>query len=152
MPGQYRIYRVAQSKTVSSPGCYPDGIPESEAQDTTTFRTGATFAIFAADTKVYFLDMGSGEGAMTIEGERDGRDYSFSGTDVDVEPSSDNTITTTLTVTVDATIKGKKITGTSVTDTRSTCTGQNCPNGTMCTTTTDFEGSEMKDVELEHPV
>lgn len=146
MPGQYRIYRVANSTTVFSPSC---GAPsDSEAQDTSTFRTGVTFAIFAADTKVYFMEFGE----VVLEGDREGSDYAFSGTDVDVEPSSDNTVTTTHTVSVDVTIKGKKISGTATDDLRVTCMGNNCPEGSMCTATTDFEGSEIKDVELQHPV
>jgi hypothetical protein len=152
MPGQYRIYRVANSTTISSPGCFPDGIPEDQAQDTDTFRTGTTFGIFAADTKVYFLEGMFMGGFTTIEGDREGRDYSFSGTQVDVTPGSDNTITDTTAVLVDMTIKGKKVSGTVLVDIRSTCMGNNCPNGVLCTQTTDFEGSEIKGVELEHPV
>jgi hypothetical protein len=147
VPGKYRIYRVANSKTASSPGCYPDGIPEDVAQDTTTFKTGQTFAVYAAGSGTFFLEMvyvGDGE-FYTIEGTRSGREYTFEGTTVDVQPSSEPPVTVTETFTVDLMIKGRKVEGTFTYDRRST-------DGEMCTRTTDFVGAEVKDVDLEHPV
>jgi hypothetical protein len=140
MPGQYRVYRVANSTTVYSPGC-PD-LPD--LQDTTTFRSGQTFAIFAADTKVYFLDIGAGEGSVTVEGSREGRDYTFEGVDRNVDSDGNATIHS---LTVELSIKGRKVEGTSTTEDQVTA-----PDPYLCIKETDFEGSEMKDVELEHPV
>jgi len=140
MPGQYRIYRVASSATAYSPGC--PNLPDP--QDTTTFRTGSTFAIFAADTKVYFIEGTFGDEFKTLEGDREGRDYSFEGVDRNVDSDGNATIQT---LTVELSIKGRKVEGTLTTEDQ--VTG---PDPFLCTKTTDFEGSEMKGVKLEHPV
>lgn len=151
-PGKYRFYRVANAKSEQSPGCYPNGqIPESEAFDTTTFKTGATFGIFAADSDVFYLDMDT----VSIEGSKDGIGaYQFKGESVDLEPFGANgSITTTTKVTVKLEKSGRKVSGTSTEDVTVLCSNdQNCPSPSQCVIKTDFEGSEIEGVELEHGV
>ncbi|MEM9461997.1 MAG: hypothetical protein AAGF11_48005 [Myxococcota bacterium] len=156
-PGEYRVYRVANEDTVESTGCYPSDPGEDITGDSTTVRVGQTFGIFAADSDVYFLDFEM----ASLAGSRDGKDYSFSGETVDVmilpDPAggAESRFTSTSILDVNLTIDGKKISGTSVLEVTTSCTGgAQCPDpaNTTCTTTTNFQGSEVKDVELEHGV
>jgi hypothetical protein len=150
-PGKYRLYRIANAKSEMSPGCFPDGmIPESEAFDTTTFKTGATFAIYAADSDVFYLDMDT----VSVEGEKDGIGaYKFKGDEKDYEPFGDGNIITTTILTVKLEKSGRKVTGTSTQDVQVVCSGdQNCPNPSQCITKTSFEGAEIEGVELQHGV
>ena len=150
-PGEYRIYRVANEDTVESTGCYPSPPGPEITGDSTTVRAGQTFAIFAADADTYFLDFDM----LSLVGTRDGADYSFNGETVDVELLGDSTLTTTSILDIDVNITGRKVTGTSVLEVTNSCTGgMNCPMPamTVCTTTTEFQGSEIKGVELEHGV
>jgi len=150
-PGEYRVYRVANQDTEESNGCYPSPPDIDVTGDSTTVRVGQTFAVFAADSETYFLDFEN----LSLAGNRDGNAYSFNGETVDVTLQGDSTITMTSILDIDLTIEGRKITGTSTLDVSSTCTGgMACPDpaNTQCITTTKFDGSEMKDVELEHGV
>ncbi len=155
MPGKYRLYRVANSKTESSPSCYGGMIPPSIAQDTDSFKTGSTFAIFAADSDVFYLDVAD----QTVQGEKKKLgEYEFAGTSVDVEPSGDPNVQATTTTTTKLTIKleksGRKVSGKSTLDVNVVCVGGDCPMGinSQCTQNTSFEGAEMQDVDLEHSV
>ena len=154
MPGQYRVYRIANEETDSSGGCFPSTPGVDITGDSTTVRAGQTFAVYAADAETYFLDF---EG-FSLAGVRDGGDYSFTGEIVDVMllgPMQDSTQTVTTVYDVDLTIAGKKITGSTVEEVRSECSGgMSCPNpaSMVCTRTTEFQGAEIKGVELEHGV
>ncbi|MCA9663412.1 MAG: hypothetical protein KC486_34095 [Myxococcales bacterium] len=146
-PGQYVIIRVANADTAVSDSCYVDNmVPDGEKDDRTDFRTGGSIAIFAADSETYFLESDNMGVATSIEGTRDGGDYSFSGEDIDVE--AEYTITTT--VDVDLTIKNKSVIGSSVWTQQ--CSGNNCPVLPSCVRTTDFVGTIVNGVELEHGV
>jgi len=151
-PGEYRVYRVANEDTIESSGCYPSAPGVDITGDMTTVRAGQTFAIYAADSETYFLDFEM----ISLAGTRDATDYTFDGETVDVTTiGPDSVQTLTSIVDVDLTIEGKKISGTSVLEVTSSCTGgMSCPTPatSVCTTTTNFEGSELKDVELEHGV
>lgn len=156
-PGEYRVYRVANEDTVESTGCYPIDPGPAITGDSTTVRVGQTFGIYAADEETYFLDFEM----ASLAGTRDGKDYSFNGETVDVEilvdPTNqmESTVTSTSILDVDVTIEGKKISGTSVLEVTVNCSGgTSCPDpaNTVCTRTTTFQGSEVKDVELEHGV
>ncbi len=151
-PGKYRIYRVANAKAELSPGCFPNGqVPESEAFDTTTFKTGSTFAIFASDTDVFYLDLDT----ESIEGEKSGMgEYKFQGESVDIEPFGMNgSIQTTRKLTVKVEKSGRKVKGTSTEDVTVLCSNdQNCSQPSQCVAKVSFEGSEIEGVELEHGV
>jgi hypothetical protein len=146
-PGDYVIIRVANADVAESDSCYVDNmVPDSEKDDRTDFRTGGSISIFAADTETYFLEIDNMGSATSIEGTRDGGDYSFSGESVDVE--AEYTITTT--VEVDLTISNKSVVGSSVWTQQ--CSGNNCPVLPSCVQTTDFVGTVVRGVELEHGV
>lgn len=153
VPGEYRIYRVANAKEQRSPGCYPDGmIPESEQFDSTSFKSGATFAIYAADSDVFYLDTD----AASVEGKKTGMGaYEFKGELTDIEPfGGDNGQTqTTQILTIKVEKSGRKIKGTTVDDVTVVCAGDpNCPPISQCRTEVEFEGAEVTDVELQHGV
>jgi hypothetical protein len=146
-PGTYRIYRVAQSSTESSAGCFPGGPPADSAGDSSTFKSGMTFAIYAHDSDTFFLDLAD----ESLQGKKDG-DYTFEGTSIDVTPDPDATTRVLHNGKVKLDISGRKISGTTTVEDSMSCTGANCPAAFQCITTTKFEGSEIKDVDLEHPV
>lgn len=150
-PGQYRIYRVAAAVAEQSTGCFPSSPGPDITGDSSTFRSGQTFAIYAADSDVFFMDLE----ALTLEGTKDGSDLSFHGESVDVQNlGGDTTLTVTTVMDVNVEIEGKKISGSSTLDVTQSCSGMNCPMpaNSQCITTQSFRGSEVKDVELEHQV
>ncbi|MCA9709870.1 MAG: hypothetical protein KDK70_28785 [Myxococcales bacterium] len=152
-PGEYRVYRIANEDSEQSNGCFPSTPGPDVTGDSTTVRVGQTFGIFAADPDTYFLDFE----ALSLAGVRDGKDYAFNGETVDVMvfgPNNDSTQTVTSILDVDLTISGRQLEGTSVLEVTSECVGMSCPTpaNTVCTTTTSFQGSEVKDVELEHSI
>ena len=143
-PGQYVIIRLANAELTQSASCYPDNmVPDSLKDDRTTLSTGASIAIFAADSETYYLELA--EGAVSIEGSRDGKDYSFLGEEADVEENS----TTTVKWDIQTTVNNKSVTGTSIITT--TCSGDGC-GVTSCVQTTNFVGTVVKGVELEHGI
>ena len=144
IPGQYRVYRVAATTTSTTPDCGMMGDPG----DSTTFKSGMTFAIYAADTETYYLDLE----AESVEGKRSGSKYTFEGETVDVTDGGGFTLRALRNLEVKAEIKTRKISGTWIEENSTSCTGMGCPAATSCIVTVKFEGSEMKDVELEHPV
>lgn len=151
-PGQYRIYRIASSSAEQSPGCYPSAPGVDITGDSTTFRTGQTFAVFAADSDIFFLDLEE----FSLQGDKSGSDYKFTAESTDVmNLGGDSILTVTTAAVINVEIKGKKVRGTSTFDVRQSCSGgMNCPNpsSTQCITTQSFLGSEVKDAELEHPI
>ncbi len=150
-PGQYRVYRVASTTAGLTMGCYPSAPGVDITGDSSTLRTGQTFAVYAADRDTFFLDFET----FSLAGTKDGSDYAFTGEDVDVMTVGDSTVTVTTITSINAEIKGKKISGTSVVDTISHCSGgTSCPNpsSSQCITTVAFQGAEVKDVDLEHAI
>ncbi|HGG56370.1 MAG TPA: hypothetical protein ENK31_01090 [Nannocystis exedens] len=142
-PGHYVIIRLASAKTTESASCWDNMVPDSIKDDTTTLATGSSVAIFAADADTYYLELA--DGTISIEGTRDGKDYSFFGEDIDVEEYS----TTTVTWDVQTTINNKSVTGKSITTT--TCTGDGCGIAS-CVQTTEFVGTVVKGVELQRGI
>ncbi|MCX4240663.1 hypothetical protein [Paraliomyxa miuraensis] len=150
-PGQYKIYRVAQAEADQSSGCYPSDPGVDVTGDSTTFRTGLTFAIFAADSDTFFMDIAG----VSLEGTQNGSEYSFKGNSVDVMTiAADTTLTVTTDTVVDVEIKGAKISGSAETTITQECSGPGCPMpaNSQCITTQDFLGAEVKGAELEYPL
>lgn len=150
-PGQYHVFRVASSSAELSTGCFPSAPGPDITGDSSTLRTGQTFAIYAADSETFFLDFDM----FSLAGTKDGSDYTFTGESVDVMTVADSTITTTSVTTIDAEIKGAKISGTSVVDVTSNCSGgMGCPMppSSHCVTTVEFKGAKVKGVDLEHAI
>ena len=149
-PGEYRVYRVANEETMESNGCYPSPPGQDITGDSTTVRAGQTFAIYAADADTYFLDFEM----ISLVGIRDANEYSFHGETVDVSTQAGPTVTTTTIADVDVTIEGKTISGVSTVEITTNCSGMGCPDpaNSVCTRTTEFQGSELKDVELQHGI
>lgn len=151
-PGEYAIIRIADATPEQSISCYPNMIiPPDEAEDSTDFRTGGSVALFAADAETYFLETGLG----SIEGSRDGKDYTFVGTDVDVnyifnpDSSLDEKQTNTTESRVTMTIEGRNVAGRRVLTL--SCAGYACPY-VSCVETTEFVGTVVRGVDLEHPI
>jgi hypothetical protein len=150
-PGQYHVFRVASSSAEQSSGCYPFVPGPDITGDSSTLRTGQTFAIYAADSDTFFLDFET----FSLVGTKDGSDYTFTGESVDVSLAGDSTVTVTSVTTLEAEIKGNKISGTSVLDVTQSCSGgTSCPSPatSQCITTVSFQGAKLKDVDLEHPI
>ncbi|MEZ4383224.1 MAG: hypothetical protein R3A79_17990 [Nannocystaceae bacterium] len=149
-PGQYVIIRVANADLQRSDSCYFDNmVPDSIRDDRTDFRTGSSLAVFAADSETYFIEYDFNGTPVSIEGTRDGGDYSFAGEDVNVEQE----YTVTQIVEVDMTIKNKTVIGTTVATRQ--CSGNGCEGASevpSCVETIDFVGTIVSDVELEHGV
>ncbi len=140
-PGQYVIIRLANAETTESASCYDNMVPDNIKDDRTTLSVASSVAIFAADPETYFLELD----AISIEGSRDGKDYSFAGETVDVEMDATSTVVDDVQLTID----NKSVTGTWI-NTYS-CNGSNC-GITSCVRTTNFVGTIVKGVELEHGV
>lgn len=150
-PGQYHVFRVASSSAEQSSGCYPVAPGPDITGDSSTLRTGQTFAIYAADNETVFLDFET----FSLAGTKDGSDLSFSGENIDVSLQGDSTVTVTSITTVDMEVSGNKVTGTSTLDVTSTCTGgTSCPTpaSSQCISTVQFQGAKIKGVDLEHPI
>ncbi len=150
-PGQYHVYRVASTTAELSAGCYPSAPGIDITGDSSTLRSGQTFAIYAADQDTFFLDFET----YSLAGTKDGSDYTFTGENIDAMTVGDSTLTVTTITTVEAEIKGKKISGTSTVDTSSRCSGgMSCPNPstTQCVATVAFQGAKVNGVDLEHPI
>jgi hypothetical protein len=145
-PGEYRVYKVTYVGKVAQADCNIDVDP----LDRNTFFTAESFYLFASDPDNYFLEYNG----TTMLGERSGKDYSFYGETIDGNDDIDGIVTTsTHTVKVNLTLTGYQVVG-DVTDFLSNVCSGNCdgvPTG-QCTTTWEFQGTEIKDVELEHGV
>ena len=153
--GDYVIYRVAFDEQDLSSGCYfpNDGPGPNEKSDSSTILDGTTFILYAGPEDTFYLDTGS----AILEGTADGDVYSFSGKVVDVNyanaDGSGDKFTTTDTLTIDFTVDGSSAFGT-VSNTHSeTCKASTCPDlPPSCTTSQDFVGTEVDDIELKHDV
>ena len=150
-PGQYRIYRVAAAEAEQSTGCFPSPPGPDVTGDSSSFRTGQTFAVYAADSDLFFMDIGE----FTLEGTKDGSDFAFKGESVDVQDlGGDTTLTTTTVMTVDISIEGKKVSGSSTLEVTNNCLGPACPMPatSQSITTQTLRGAEVQAAELEHPI
>lgn len=151
-PGDYIIYRVAQTSADQSSGCYGGTVPPDEKYDSSTFRATGTFIIYAGAEDKFYLD----DGKDTLEGTLDGDTYTFTGkkTDVNFSGANDSTkITDSETLTITVTVDGSTVTGQAVDKVSEKCSGTGCPAAPpSCTVTIEFVGTEVDDVELKHDV
>jgi hypothetical protein len=151
-PGDYVIYRVSYGELSRSSGCYPDKeVPADEKSDSTTYRTGTSFILYAGAEDAFYLDTGE----KTLQGTKSSDTYAFAGKAVDVEYSNPNgtgaKTTVTVTATVDMTVDGEAVSGKVTTKTTQKCTGSDaCPDDFSCTESVDFVGMEVEDVQLFH--
>ncbi|MEZ4452409.1 MAG: hypothetical protein R3B09_23285 [Nannocystaceae bacterium] len=155
-PGDYVIVRVASADQEVSMSCYGGNpVDKNIAEDTSDLRAAGSFALFAADKENFFLEIDHGDGLDSIAGVRDGKDYSFEGTSVNVDyPFNPQTMaedkqTTTTQYQTDMTIAGHDVSGRDVVTI--SCTGYACPYAS-CVVTTEFVGTVVRDVELEHGI
>lgn len=153
-PGEYVVYQVASTETTESDGCYQNSIvPPEVAFDSSTFREGYTFVLYAGPDDTYFLNMQS----LLLEGTADGDVYSFEGESVDITFSGpDGTgdkYESTSRMSVEVTVDGSLVNGTAKTRTTDRCTGTTCnPLPPDCTRTSEFVGIEVENVKLKHEV
>jgi hypothetical protein len=79
--GDFVLYRVSAEPLAVSPACYyPDEVPPpSEANDTSTFRSSSTFAVYRTAEDTLILDI---NGAAIPGGESD-EGYEFVGYQID---------------------------------------------------------------------
>ena len=148
-PGDYVVIRIAAT-TGKSTSCYPDGIvPPDEAMDMTDIRGGASLVIFASDKESYWLEFGN----ASFPGSRDGKEYTFTGEDVDVDDNGMGPFRTRATLhDMQLTIAGSSVEGKYTIE--ATCTASdmsNCPIPS-CVTTTDFVGTVVRGVDLEYAI
>lgn len=153
-PGDYKLYRVAIDKTgAKSAGCYPDSkIPDAVKQSSDDMRESQTWEIYAGtqDPAQFFLEIDSGK--ETLEGSLADKTYTFETTKIDVALDPPYKRTKTDRLTIDVTVDGKTIRG-SVTSTHSEkCSGgDQCPKVSVtCSQTSDYDGTEVDDVQLRH--
>ena len=148
--GDYVIYRIAFAESSQAADCFPDGEDIDETSDTSTFRSGGTFAIFTSpESKLLEVE------GVVLEGEKTEGALRFSGTSDDVEffgagDASSTHTTQTLTVTIDP--AGANVTGSAVSIDGQTCDGSDCTefDTFSCTSTSTFVGSRINGVDLEH--
>ena len=153
-PGDYVIYRVSPAATEQSLGCYGPGvtaIPPNEASDSTTIRAASTWIIYASINDAYYLDSGT----VTLEGITSDNGYTFTGKEVDVEYEGPDgmgyKLTMTHSFTVDVITDGDAISGTSTAKTSYRCAGTTCPAEIpTCTKTTNFVGTHVDEIQLNH--
>lgn len=150
-PGDYVLYRIGAATTEYTQDCFPNGQDPDDASDSTTFRAGETIVIFRAPDGVYFIDTGD----FMIEGTLSGGTFDFNGESIDIEyfGSNDNsqtTETTTVDITMDT--QGASVSGSFVSSVIQTCSGPACDefDSYSCTGTSQFVGTRVNDVELEH--
>jgi hypothetical protein len=154
-PGDYNVYRIAFQAPTLSAGCYAAGqVPVNEEQDTSNEFIADTWILYMGPDDKAYLDVGS----TTVQGNKSGDDFSFSGQRTDVEIFDDGMggveRTETRYTSTDVTLKltGKVVEGVMIQTEDFSCTGNNCPENLNCTTTTNFVGGQVDDVELEHEV
>lgn len=153
-PGEYVVYQVASTEQTQSDGCYQNSIvPPDVAFDSSSFRDGFTFVLFAGPEDTYFLDADDD----ILEGTADGDVYSFEGESVNIEFSGpDGTgdkYESTSRTSVEITVDGSLVNGTVKTRTTERCTGTTCnPLPPDCSRTAEFVGIEVEDVKLNHEV
>lgn len=152
-PGDYAVLRIAAVKDpIKSASCYPDMVIDPNvAMDNYEVRSGDSLAIFASDKETYWLEWTSA--AVAIEGSRDGKDYTFNGIDTDVEePVMGERTTNNYEHGIKITIAGSSVTGQYLLTHTCMSTLQNACPYASCVSTTDFVGTVVKGVELEHGI
>jgi hypothetical protein len=159
-PGDYVVYRVAETSTSLSDGCYWEyhGAHANVRDDSSSLHTSATFVLYVGTEETYYLDIGPVTLDGAFEGDSDaGEDYYFEGKTVDVNWDNANGSgakrTTTVKTSVDMSIDGELVVGTLEVRHSWACDGQGC--GELppdCTETVEFVGTEVEDVQLEHEV
>ena len=152
-PGDYVIYRVSPAVTEESLGCYyPDMVvPPNSASDSTTIREASTWIIYASINDAYYLDSGTN----TLEGIASDNGYTFTGKTVDVQydvpDGTGSKRTTTDSVTIDVITDGDAISGKSTLKRTYGCAGATCGEKIpTCTKTTDFVGTHVDEIQLQH--
>lgn len=154
-PGDYVIYKVALDEPSKSSGCYyPETGPDPNTKsDSSTARAPATWILTAGPDDVFYLDTGK----AVLEGQASGDGYTFDLKTTDVNYDNDDPSQTkrtdTESVSVTMTVDGNAVSGTVTDKISHKCSGSNCGNPIpSCTSSTDFTGSEIDDVELQHQV
>lgn len=152
-PGDYVIYRVSPGVTDETSGCYyPEtDPPPNQASDSTSIRESGTWIIYASINDAFYMDSGT----KTLEGVATDNGYQFTGKTVDVQyDQADGTgskRTTTDSYTVDIIVDGDAISGTSTWKTTYGCAGTTCGDKVpSCTRTTDFVGTHVDEIQLNH--
>lgn len=152
-PGDYVIYRVSPGVTDETSGCYyPDmAPPANQASDSTTVRGSSTWIIYASINDAFYLDSGTN----TLEGVATDSGYQFTGKTVDVDfdmpDGTGSKRTTTVSFTIDVITDGDAISGTSTKKTTFGCAGSTCGEKIpSCTETTDFVGTHVDEIQLNH--
>jgi hypothetical protein len=146
-PGDYVIYRVAVSNEKAGKDCEID---DEDKDDSSTFKASDTFILYAGTEDAFFLDIGN----TTLEGEEEDDGYKFSAKSVDIDVlggTPDDKVTRINTMTVQMTVDGAAVSGkiTRKTSLEYACAGPCLPNSS-CTRSSEFVGSEIEDVELQH--
>jgi hypothetical protein len=154
-PGDYVVYRIGSTTHELSGDCQ---LGPNEVQDTSSIRASGTVVLYAGQEGEFFLETA----AATLLGElgnapESGVGYEFKGRSVDVEyANADGTGTkrvVTVSSEIDLEVDGALATGEMRTVTVLQCTGNDCGNiPGKCTQTTEFIGTEVEDVGLEHDV
>jgi hypothetical protein len=153
-PGEYVVYRVASSSDDLSSSCDAGANIDD---DSSSFRAAETMVLFAGEEGAFYLDVGG----IALEGEMEstdlGDEYTFTGATVDVEFSSPDGTgtkwTTTVRTTVHLVADGDMASGDTDEKTTVKCSGELCGDDEMsCTVSTDFVGTRVEDVDLEHQV
>lgn len=150
-PGDYRVYRVASLPDQLELDCFEGEVDPNYAQDGTSFFSAASVAVFATDKDTYFVEFGGN----TLTGTRSGKDYAFTGEDVDVEVMGELTVTQSTSLELALEISGREIYGEYTVVERNTCSGDGCDalgGDYRCTRRGSFFGAEVKDVDLEYSV
>ena len=155
-PGEYSVFRVSYGESAQDLAC---GVTDPTL---VTLPTGdsygdpETLVIFAHDDVYYLEYEGLGvDGLVTLEGVRDGKSYSFLGTEVSYElldEAGTSFLTTSEALEVVLDVDGKNIDGSVTHTTTISCLGAVCPTigfPQSCTTTQPFAGSLVPDAQVE---
>lgn len=154
-PGDYVVYRIASAQQEFSSSC---NLTANEISDSSTVHVSGTVILFAGQEGEFYLDTGEVTLPGEFTGESDaGMDYEFDGKTVDVEWSNPEGTGTKLVSTVkhevDLTIDDELLSGETRIKYSYQCSGEGCANTLpKCTVTTEFVGTEVEDVDLEHNV
>jgi hypothetical protein len=152
-PGDYVIYRVTPGTTDQNAGCYyPDTEPAPNVEsDSSTVRATGTWFIYASINDAFYLD----DGQNTLEGVATDTGYQFTGKTVNVQydipdgTGSKRTVTDSFTVSI--VTDGDAISGSNVAKTTYGCAGTTCGDKIpSCTKTTDFVGTHVDEIQLNH--
>lgn len=154
-PGDYYVYRIASAQSDMSDSC---NLTANEINDSSSLHAAGTLILFAGHEDEYYLDMGT----TTLDGEFKadsdvGEEYEFAGKTTDIEWSDPNGAGTKVTTTVDheldLAIDGELVTGEYTVKTNVSCNGEFCDGVPYsCTSTVEFVGTEVEDLDLQHHV